>query len=249
MRTRGQRARICATMPRDLLDRAGAWRRCSSAAAWPPAGGRRRRRRAAGSSSSRSSRGRTGPPGGRAADRRWRRGRGRSASGGVRCASRNSSTNSRSIAGAVMADLVVARRRLRRRMLEPVERGLAGQRRAVRAPRLELAGQRSPAPGRGAARRGRSGPRSPARCRTPAGRPGSRPRARSAPAARSSVKQAANRPTSPIARSVAPSSSAPASEVIAPPSNAATTARPSTGANSNRSRYTLSASGNSSASR
>jgi hypothetical protein len=38
-----------------------------------------------------------------------------------------------------------------------------------------------------------------------------------------------------IARSVAPSSRAPASEVLAPPSNAATTARPSTGANPNRS--------------
>jgi hypothetical protein len=38
-----------------------------------------------------------------------------------------------------------------------------------------------------------------------------------------------------IARSVAPSNSAPASEVIAPPSKAATTSRPATGANPNKS--------------
>jgi catechol 2,3-dioxygenase-like lactoylglutathione lyase family enzyme len=50
---------------------------------------------------------------------------------------------------------------------------------------------------------------------------------------RASVKQPANRSVSRIARSVSPSSSAPASEVIAPPSKAATTWRPSTGANSN----------------
>ena len=50
-------------------------RRCWSAGAWPRAGAGRRRRTAADSSSSRSSRGRSGPPGGRAADRRWRRGR------------------------------------------------------------------------------------------------------------------------------------------------------------------------------
>src|SRR3712207_6313728 len=49
---------------------------------------------------------------------------------------------------------------------------------------------------------------------------------------RLSWKQAANRSTSLMARSVAPSSSAPASEVIAPPSKDATTARPSTGAKS-----------------
>jgi hypothetical protein len=46
--------------------------------------------------------------------------------------------------------------------------------------------------------------------------------------ARPSAKQAANRVTKPIARSVAPSNSAPASEVTSPPSNAATTCRPST---------------------
>src|SRR5918994_3557837 len=50
---------------------------------------------------------------------------------------------------------------------------------------------------------------------------------------RASVKQAAKRRTSPMDRSVAPSSRAPASEVIAPPSKPATTARPSTGAKSN----------------
>src|SRR5229473_5111261 len=54
-------------------------------------------------------------------------------------------------------------------------------------------------------------------------------------AARPSVKQPANRATNPIARSVAPSSIAPASEVILPPSKAATTARPSTGTNPNKS--------------
>jgi hypothetical protein len=52
---------------------------------------------------------------------------------------------------------------------------------------------------------------------------------------RLSAKQSANRSTSRIARSVAPSSKPPASEVILPPSNPATTARPSTRANPNRS--------------
>ena len=46
-------------------------------------------------------------------------------------------------------------------------------------------------------------------------------------------EQEANRSVSRIARSVWPSSSAPASEVIAPPSNEATTSRPPTGGNSN----------------
>ena len=41
----------------------------------------------------------------------------------------------------VVADLVVARRPGRRRMLEPVQRALAGQRRAVGSPGFELAGQ------------------------------------------------------------------------------------------------------------
>ena len=57
-----------------------------------------------------------------------------------RCASRNRSTNSASIAAAVVADLVIARR-LRPAQLQPVQRALAGQRRAVRPPRRELAGQ------------------------------------------------------------------------------------------------------------
>src|SRR5262245_23339438 len=52
---------------------------------------------------------------------------------------------------------------------------------------------------------------------------------------RRSMKHSAKRPTSRIARSVAPKSSAPASGVIAPPSNPATTARPSTAAKSNNS--------------
>jgi hypothetical protein len=46
--------------------------------------------------------------------------------------------------------------------------------------------------------------------------------------ARSSAKQVANRATGPIARSVAPSSNPSPSEVSSPPSNAATTSRPST---------------------
>src|SRR5207253_7775303 len=50
-----------------------------------------------------------------------------------------------------------------------------------------------------------------------------------------SVKHPATRATNPIVRSAAPSSIAPASEVIMPPSKAATTARPSTGANPNKS--------------
>src|SRR5437899_6091039 len=55
------------------------------------------------------------------------------------------------------------------------------------------------------------------------------------------MKHAAKRSISPIARSVAPNSKAPASDVIAPPSNPATTARPSTGPNSNSSARTGSA--------
>src|SRR6516164_7882224 len=49
------------------------------------------------------------------------------------------------------------------------------------------------------------------------------------------MKHSANREISPIARSVTPNSSAPASDVIAPPSNPATTVRRPTGANSNSS--------------
>src|SRR5713101_452003 len=49
------------------------------------------------------------------------------------------------------------------------------------------------------------------------------------------MKHAAKRSISPIVPSVALNSSAPASDVIAPPSNPATTARRSTGANSNKS--------------
>src|SRR5215212_3256973 len=47
---------------------------------------------------------------------------------------------------------------------------------------------------------------------------------------RASWKQPVKRSTKPMARSVAPSSRAPASDVIAPPVNEATTERPSTGA-------------------
>src|SRR5207253_2641227 len=52
---------------------------------------------------------------------------------------------------------------------------------------------------------------------------------------RASTKQPARRPTRPTTRSVAPSKSAPASEVIVPPSKPASTRRPSTGAKPNKS--------------
>jgi hypothetical protein len=52
-------------------------------------------------------------------------------------------------------------------------------------------------------------------------------------AIRASVKHDANLSLSRIARSVSPSSRAPASDVIVPPSNAAITWRPAIGANSN----------------
>jgi hypothetical protein len=66
----------------------------------------------------------------------------------------------------IMADLVVARG-LGRGVLEPVERALAGERRARLAPRRELAGEGLPAPDRGAADRDRSDLHTPARCRIP----------------------------------------------------------------------------------
>src|SRR3954465_9180018 len=51
---------------------------------------------------------------------------------------------------------------------------------------------------------------------------------------RLSLKQAARRRVRPSTRSVAPSSNAPASLVMAPPSKEATIGRPSAGANANR---------------
>ena len=136
----------------------------------------------------------------------------------------------------------------RRLMLQPVQRALAGQRRAVATAAPPACRPAPPSPGRGAAGRGRSGPRSPARCRTPADRPGRDLVLDPVRRSRRSAKQAANRSISPIARSVAPSSSAPASEVIAPPSNAATTAAPFDRCKiEHAARYTLSASGSSSA--
>ena len=62
---------------------------------------------------------------------------------------------------------------------------------------------------------------------------------------RRSVKHAANRRISPRPRSTWPSSSAPAFDVMSPPSKPATTARRSTASNSNSVAYTLSASGRS----
>jgi hypothetical protein len=58
-------------------------------------------------------------------------------------------------------------------------------------------------------------------------------------------KQPANRPTKSIARSVAPSSIAPPSEVILPPSNAAITSAPRRVQSQTDRGYTLSASGHS----
>ena len=70
---RADLARRCASTS---STRAGRGVDVRAAAAWPPADAGRRTCRAADSSSSRSSRGRSGPPAGRAADRRWHRDRG-----------------------------------------------------------------------------------------------------------------------------------------------------------------------------
>ena len=143
----------------------------------------------------------------------------------------------------VVGDLVIARR-LVPAQFEPIERRLAGHRRAVLARCRQLPGQhrhdrivaqlvmvvevlvaeRDPVDPLPDQRRNR--------CSTSSG-------------SRRSMKHSAKRPTKPIARSVAPNSNAPASDVIAPPSNPATTIRPSTGANPKVLGYTLSASGRS----
>ena len=75
MRVLGQRRRIWPTI-RATSSTRRRMRRCSTAAASPPADDGRRRCRAADSSSSRNSRGRTGPPAARAADRPWHPGPG-----------------------------------------------------------------------------------------------------------------------------------------------------------------------------
>ena len=107
----------------------------------------------------------------------------------------------------VVADLVVARS-------APTAHARAGSacscRRAARSPcawpRACRRGSR--APGRGAAGRGRPGPRSRARCRTRAGPPSPRACARPAPGRGRHRSRRRTVPTRPIARSVAPSSSA-----------------------------------------
>ena len=96
--TSGHAARICATIRCDLLPGCRPRRRCWLAAAARTAGDRRRRCTAAGSSSCRSSRGRSGPPAGRAAARRWHPDPGRSAPALRRATSRNTFTSSSSIA-------------------------------------------------------------------------------------------------------------------------------------------------------
>ena len=60
--------------------------------------------------------------------------------GGLRCASRNRSTSSALDHRPIVADLVVAGRQ-RPAQFEPVQRRLARHRRAILAPRLELAGE------------------------------------------------------------------------------------------------------------
>ena len=140
--------------------------------------------------------------------------------------------------GRIVADLVVAGRDLARQF-QPVQRRLAGHRRAVRAPRRQLARQHrhqrivaqlvvivEVLVAQRDAEHPLADQRAP-RC------------ARSTRAAVRPRKHAANRSTRPIARSVAPSSSPPASDVIAPPSKSATTRRPSTGANLINSASTL----------
>jgi hypothetical protein len=125
----------------------------------------------------------------------------------------------------VVADLVVARRSPRG-VLEPVQRAFASQRGAGLAPGGELARER---------RQHRvvaqlvvidqilvAGAMPNTRCATIAATLCS-----TCAWARASSKQPANRSTGPIARSVAPSSNAPASDVTSPPSKAATTRRPS----------------------
>jgi hypothetical protein len=135
--------------------------------------------------------------------------------------------------GAIPGDTVIASQ-LRPAPLEPVERRFAGQWRTILAPGRQLAGQRRHRrvvtqlvviDQVFVARRQREKPLPNQRS------DGVLDQLRDATVG----ETLANRSTSRIARSVAPSSSAPASELILPPSNPTTTARPSTRAKPNRS--------------
>ena len=114
-----------------------------------------------------------------APDRPSRPGPARSARGGLRCRRHELLHEQRLDRRRPMADLVI-RPRLRGAQLQPVQRRLAGQRRAVPAASPATCRPAPPSPDRGAAYRGRSDPRSPARCRAPAGPPGCAAHVRSA---------------------------------------------------------------------
>src|SRR3954451_4338176 len=127
--------------------------------------------------------------------------------------------------GRFMSDLMIAPSNIGRRMLQPVERALASERRRSGLIRLEAAQQ---GPEHGSCRRSSWSTRSP----YPSARPKMRCPTRlltrwvTKAGCRPSRKHDVNRSTSRMARSVAPSRSAPASEVTRPPSNAATSSRP-----------------------
>ena len=125
------------------------WRRCSTAAAWQPAAGRHRRRRVAGSNNSHSSHERSDPPGRRGSDRRSRPDRSSTISPAARDARREQVDEQPLDRRPIVADLVVARGRTRRRVLETIESRLAGQRRAAGSAALSLPVTQV-APGRGA---------------------------------------------------------------------------------------------------
>ena len=209
-------------------------------AAWPPADAGRKRRRAADSSSSRSSRGRSGPPDGRAADRRWRRGRARSA------------------------------RRLAMRVEKQVDKQLLDRRAVVDRPcdsavgrsrRHAPAGSAStcPQPARrlalalelaGQHRQNRIVAKSIVIVQVLIAERQAEDALRDQRLERvlttSGLRRRRNKPQAvepDRALSAAPSSNAPASEVIAPPSKSATTGRPSALPNTLGLRYTPSASG------
>ena len=106
---RGQRARIWPTMRATSSTAPALASMFGAPQLAPPADAGRRRRRAADSSSCRNSRGRSGPPGGRAADRRWHPGRERSAAARADAppgTDRPTALDRR----RVVADLVIARR-------------------------------------------------------------------------------------------------------------------------------------------
>ena len=102
----------------------------------------------------------------------------------------------------IVADPVIARC-LGPAQFQPVQRRLAGHRRTVAAPGFQLAGQHRHHRVVAQLSRGRSDPRSPARCRTRAGQPACPPRARSARTARPSEagSKPIHQPNRPVRRS------------------------------------------------